>query len=290
MDGVQKNMGEKRCDIQRGLRRSGVAWYWRVMPDLRTRFSTNDVSGVPVSGLIAKIFLLVCALIFAGCDKQNPQRDAVARAEEQVKVGAFTQGIRAYEGALDGTAKTAEIHYKIAVLYDDKLKEPLDAIHHYERYLEFAPKGGHAKEAHAAKEDCEKRLQAKLGKEGFMSTGEAARLRNENETLRKTIAELRNPKPLPASEKPDPNKPDAMPPGAKRYSVARGDTLAKIAVKFYNNRAYAGHIKDANFNQLRGGDVLQVGMILIIPESPGKKRTDTTTRTKTETQKKKRGR
>ena len=199
-----------------------------------------------------KIFLLVGALFFTGCDKQDPQRDAVKRAEERVKVGDFSGAVRAYESALDGTAKTAEIHYKIAVLYDDKLKEPLDAIHHYDRYLEFAPKGAHAKETNAAKADCEKRLQVKITKEGYMSTGEGMRLRNENETLRKTIAELRNPKPVPASENPDPNKPDAMPPGAKRYSVARGDTLGKIAIKFYNNRAYAGHIKDANFNQLRG--------------------------------------
>lgn len=237
-----------------------------------------------------KISLLVCAFIFAGCDKQDPQRDAVARAEEQVKVGAFRQAVRAYESALDGTARTAEIHYKIAVIYDEKLKEPLDAIHHYDRYLEMAPKGGHVKEAHSAKADCEKRLQIKLTKEGYMSTGEGMRLRNENETLRKTIAELRNPKPLPNAGRPDPNKPDEMPPGAKRYQVARGDTLGKIAIKFYNNKAYAGHIKDANYNQLGGGDALKVGMILIIPESPAKKRTDTTTKTATESSRKKRGR
>ncbi len=228
-----------------------------------------------------KICLLVCALFFAGCDKQDPQREAVARAEERVKVGAFREGIRAYESALDGTAKSAEIHYKIAVLYDDKLKEPLDAIHHYDRYLEFAPKGSHVKDANAAKADCEKRLQIKMTKEGYMSTGEGMRLRNENEALRKTIADLRNPKLVPNSGKADPNKPDEMPPGAKRYSVAKGDTLGKIAIKFYNNKAYAGHIKDANYNQLSGGDALKVGMILIIPEAPGKKKTDTTVKTGT---------
>ena len=231
--------------------------------------------------------LLACALIFAACDKQDPQRDAVARAEQQVKAGAFRQAIRAYESALDGSAKTADIHYTIAVIYDDKLKEPLDAIHHYDRYLELAPKGGRVKEANSAKADCEKRLQLKITKEGYMTTGEGMRLRNENESLRKTIADLRNPKPTPASEMPDPSKPDTMSPGAKRYSVARGDTLGKIAIKFYNNRAYAGHIKAANYNQLRGGDALQVGMILIIPESPGKKKTDATVKPKTESSGKK---
>ena len=241
------------------------------MPALRPCFFTNDVFYAPRCVLLMRNLLLVCVFMFAGCDKQVPQRDAVARAEQQVKVGAFRQAIRDYESALDGSAKTADIHYTIAVIYDDKLKEPLDAIHHYDRYLELAPKGGRVKEANSAKADCEKRL----------------RLRNENESLRKTIADLRNPKPTPASEIPDPSKPDTMSPGAKRYSVARGDTLGKIAIKFYNNRAYAGHIKAANYNQLRGGDALQVGMILIIPESPGKKKTDTVVKSKTESSTKK---
>ena len=257
------------------------------MPALRPCFFTNDVFYAPMRVLLMRNLLLVCAFMLAGCDKQDPQRDAVARAEQQVKAGAFRQAIRAYESALDGSAKTADIHYTIAVIYDDKLKEPLDAIHHYDRYLELAPKGGRVKEANSAKADCEKRLQLKITKEGYMTTGEGMRLRNENESLRKTIADLRNPKPTPASEMPDPSKPDTMSPGAKRYSVARGDTLGKIAIKFYNNRAYAGHIKAANYNQLRGGDALQVGMILIIPESPGKKKTDATVKTKTESSGKK---
>ena len=96
----------------------------------------NDVSGLPMRALFMRCFLLVCAFFFTGCDKQNPQRDAVTQADERVKVGAFREAIRTYESALDGTAKTADIHYKIAMLYDDKLKEPLDAIHHYDRYLE----------------------------------------------------------------------------------------------------------------------------------------------------------
>ena len=77
--------------------------------------------------------LLVVALAIAGCDKVDQQREALDTADKRVKAGAYRDAIRSYESALDGTAKTADVHYKIAVLYDDKLKEPLDAIHHYER-------------------------------------------------------------------------------------------------------------------------------------------------------------
>src|SRR6476659_7034440 len=140
------------------------------------------------------VFVMLLALLLAGCDKTDSQREALENGDRKVKVGAYREAIRSYEAALDGTAKTADIHYKIAMLYDDKLKEPLDAIHHYDRYLELAPGAGHAKEAASGRSDCEKRLQAKMSKEGFMTTGEAVRLRNENESLRKLIIDLRNPK------------------------------------------------------------------------------------------------
>jgi nucleoid-associated protein YgaU len=208
----------------------------------------------------------------AACDKADAQREALEAADRRVKVGAYREAIRSYESVLDGTAKTADIHYKIAVLYDDKLKEPLDAIHHYERYLDFAPDGGHAKEAKGARSDCEKRLQAKMTKEGFMTTTEAVRLRSENESLRKLIIDLRNPKPPPPPRTADPTKPDSLPPGARQHTVMQGDTLASIAFKYYKSRAMASNIKDANFNQLAGKDIIRPGQVLIIPEAPKRKK------------------
>ena len=128
------------------------------------------------------------------------------------------------------------------------------------------------KEARSALSDCEKRLQAKMSKEGFMTTGEAARLRNENESLRKLIMDLRNPKAPAVRAAADPAKPDVLPPGATEYVVREGDTLASIANKFYKNRSMASHIKDANFNQLNGKDTIKPGQTLIIPEAPKRRK------------------
>lgn len=217
------------------------------------------------------IFALAVLCGFAACDKVDSQRDAMVSGDRKVKEGAWRDAIRSYEEALDGSAKTADVHYKIAVLYDDKLKEPLDAIHHYERYLDMEPNGNHAKESKIARSDCEKRLQAKMSKEGFMTTGEAARLRNENEALRKQLMDSRNPKTGTASRVPNPNAADPMPPGTHQYTVEPGDTLASIANKFYKNRAMSANIKDANFNQLNGKDIIRPGQVLIIPEAPKRK-------------------
>ncbi len=240
-----------------------------------TRQSAEPISlRVQSSEFRVRSFVLAFAALclLAGCEKGQEQRDALDTADKRVKVGAFAGAAQAYEAALDGTEKTAEVHYKLAMLYDEKLKSPLDAIHHYERYLAYLPKGGHAKEAATAKADCEKRLQTKMSKEGLMSTAEAVRLRGINERLTQRIAELSAPKPNVGPRTANPDEKDPLPPGAKQYVVAKGDTLALIAMKFYKNRAMASHIKDANFNQLGGKDILHLGQTLIIPELPAKKK------------------
>ena len=216
--------------------------------------------------------LVAVGLFFAGCNRQDQNQEAVELGNKRAKVGAFREAIRAYESALDGTAKTADVHYKIAVLYDEKLKSPLSAIHHYDRYLEFAPTGSHAKEAKSARADCDTHMHVAMKDGGLMTLSEAARLRNENEALRKTISALLNPKATPAPRVARPNEADQLPAGARKHVVGKGETLASIAFHYYRNRSQASHIKDANFNQLGGKDIIKPGMTLIIPELPVKKR------------------
>ena len=214
----------------------------------------------------------LAALLFSGCEKQDSGREAVDLGDKRAKLGAFREAVRAYESALDGTAKTAEVHYKLGVLYDDKLKTPLAAIHHYDRYLDLVPTGGRSKEAKTARADCEKRLNLTLKEGGLMTTAEAARLRNENERLRKDLAEIRSAKPTPPPHSPGPGGTDKMPPGARTHLVEKGETLASISFKYYRNRANASRIKDANYNQLGGKDIIKPGMTLIIPETPKRKK------------------
>jgi tetratricopeptide (TPR) repeat protein len=218
------------------------------------------------------MLVMLVGLLLVGCDRRDQSKEAIELGDKRVKLGAFREAVRAYESALDGTPKTAEVHYKLGNLYDDKLKSPLSAIHHYDRYLELSPSGGRAKEAKTGKADCEKRLNLTMKEGGLMTTAEAARLRNENESLRKSVAEMRNPKPTPAPRVPNPTEPDHLAPGARKHVVGKGETLASIAFKYYRNRSQASHIKDANFNQLGGKDVIKPGMTLIIPELPSRKR------------------
>jgi nucleoid-associated protein YgaU len=105
-----------------------------------------------------------------------------------------------------------------------------------------------------------------------MTTAEAARLRNENERLRKDLAELHSAKPAIVSHTPGAGGTDKMPAGARTHLVEKGETLASISFKYYRNRANASRIKDANANQLGGKDTIKPGMTLIIPDLTKKKK------------------
>jgi tetratricopeptide (TPR) repeat protein len=216
--------------------------------------------------------VLLAGLLLTACDRQDQRNEAIELGDKRAKVGAFDEAVRAYESALDGTPKTAEVHYKIGVLYDAKLNNPLGAIHHYSRYLELATAGARTKEATTAKADCEKRLNATMRTGGFITTAEAVRLRNENEKLKRDLAEALSPKPPATPRVANPSAADPVPAGARKHVVAKGETLASLAFKYYRNRAQSGRIKDANFNQLGGKDIIRPGQTLIIPEMPAKKR------------------
>ena len=113
----------------------------------------------------AASLLLVLALgLGAGCTRlfDNGTKDNLATAEKKASAGDFRGAVQYYEASLDGTAKSADTHYKLAVLYTEKLKSPLDALHHVERYLALAPNGPHAKDARNLKKEDLANLRTEL--------------------------------------------------------------------------------------------------------------------------------
>lgn len=209
------------------------------------------------------------ALLFAGCDRlfDKGSKDVAAAADRKAAAGDFRGAIALYEAALDGTAKTAEVHYKLALIYDDKLKDPLDALHHMERYLALAPTGAHERDAKAYKKEGEMKLLTKLSKGSPITQQEAVRLKNDNQLLREQNAALRAQKALPAATMNTKGEPvqKAILPGSRTHTVQPGETLSTIAQKYYRNKGRWKDIQDANFNSLEGTVKIRPGMTLIIP-------------------------
>jgi len=213
------------------------------------------------------VLAALCLVFMAGCEEafQNSAARAKEQAEKKYNEGDYNAAVQFYEASLDGTEKTAEIHYRLALIYDDKIKQPVSAIHHFQRYLELEPNGTHAKDARGFIKEDEVKLATTLSNGALLTQQDAVRLKNDNLALRKQLTELRAmPHYTPqkgggdATQKP-------VPPGAKTYVVEPGDTLASISRKFYNNSQRWKDIEDANFNSLSGTVKLKPGMTLIIP-------------------------
>lgn len=217
----------------------------------------------------ASVLTALVAFTLPACDRlfDKGSKDDIYAADKKVAAGDFRSAAALYEAALDGTAKTAAVHYKLALLYDDKLKSPLDALHHMDRYLELAPTGPHAREAKDYQKEGESKLLTQLAKGSPITQQDAVRLKNENQILREQVTSLRAQKALPAGTMNAKGEAvqKAIPPGARTHAVQPGETLSMIAQKFYKNKGRWKDIQDANFNSLEGTVKIRPGMTLIIP-------------------------
>jgi nucleoid-associated protein YgaU len=221
---------------------------------------------------VLPIVAALCAVgLLASCDQlfDKGAKQALDSAEKKVTAGDYRQAILLYERALDGSSKTADVHYKLAVIYDEKLKSPADALHHFKRYLELAPSGTYAKEAKAYKREGELKMMNTINKGSFLSQEDAVRLKNDNLTLRNQLTALRaqkaaTPPPATAATR-DKNAQRPIPPGARTHTVQPGETLGSIAAKYYKNKGRWKDIQDANFYSLEGTAKIKPGQSLIIP-------------------------
>ncbi len=237
--------------------------------------------------------VLVALLGLGACDNfEMPTRSHNEdEAREAVQAGDFPKAVWMYEAVLDGTPKTADVHYKLALIYDDKLKDPVSALHHYRRYLRMTETVALKKEVEGYIERIELVLATRAADGGIMTKREAARIKNENLKLAEEKTELKDQiSKLEKDLKAERKKPKAVAAkpesirekqgGAtsakaatsqrreseiKRYTVQKGDTLASLARRFYEDPQRWKDIADANHNALNGGVNLQVGQVLIIP-------------------------
>ena len=208
-------------------------------------------------------------VLLSGCERMVTSRNTrlVKEADWKAAQGDYLWAINLYEAALDGTPQSAEVHFKLALLYDDKLNDPLQALHHFKRYLVLDPNGSHAVEVKDFMKRDEVALGTSLSGDSVVTRAEAVRLRNENLNLHKEIDEGR-PRALAAkspSRHGDKQKAESKKTGSHTYTVKEGDTLASISRKFYKTSKRWREIRDANEKKVDDPDNLKEGVTLTIP-------------------------
>lgn len=216
----------------------------------------------------------VCFWIFflcglAGCDRIGGSHYAqlIQDADTKSAQGDFARAVDLYEAALDDSEsiRKADVHYKLALLYDDKLNDPVSALHHFKRYLALSPNGRQAKEVKESIKRDEVAALTALSGDSVITRAEAARLRNENLTLHKEL-ETRSASrsTLEKSQGNDTRKTGGHKPG-QTYVVQSGDTLFSISRKFYKSPKRWKEILEANKKDIRNPKDLTVGQTLVIP-------------------------
>jgi tetratricopeptide (TPR) repeat protein len=214
---------------------------------------------------VCLLLLLVCGL--AGCDRIGNSRynQLMQDADNKSAQGDFERAVNLYEAALDDSPRGAEVHYKLALLYDDKLNDPVSALHHFKRYLALNPNGPHAKDVKESIKRDEIAALTSLSGDSVITRTEAAQLRNENLTLHKQLEERAASRT--ALEKSEGN--DVRKAGSKKagqtYVVRSGDTLVSISRKFYKSPKRWKALLEANKKIIRDPKDLTVGQTLVIP-------------------------
>ncbi len=225
--------------------------------------------------------LLIAGLAIASLTSCNrmmtpPATQVLKDADAKMAGGDLLEAITLYESALDNSARSADIHYKLAVLYDEKMSDPLNALHHCKRYLTIAPSGVRANEVKSLMKRDELALVTTLSGDSVVSRGEAARLKNENLELRKEL-ENRNAQMRAATLTKDKRattgtqaEKGASPAagekiGGRSYVVQPGDTLASISRKFYKSSSGWKKIRDEDGNRFDDPAKLKPGQTVTIP-------------------------
>src|SRR4029434_9306557 len=230
----------------------------------------------PLSGTmsVARVWLsILFAFGLTACDRMGVSRHAqlIQDADTKSAQGDFARAINLYEAALDDSEsnRNAEVHYKLALLYDDKLNDPVNALHHFRRYLTLSPTGTHAADVKNSLKHDEIAALTVLSGDSVITRSEAARLRNENLSLHKELearaVPTRNATDKSPQEGDTSSKKPASRKGDRSYVVQSGDTLFSISRQFYKSPKRWKEILNANRNNIHDPKKLTVSKTLVIP-------------------------
>ncbi len=230
--------------------------------------------------------LCIAALMLCGCNKDTQGLDEKEERNPLVKQGYDYMEIKdwnkaetAFKQALENNPGMARPHLDLALIYQQYKVNYINAIYHYDRYLELRPDAEKAVMIRERKAKVEEALAVHYinqSKDVKQVVDQYNRLQQENAELKRQLAALRTSPPALTATQPKvgPQKsvtetvPKTVVPADKTthqiYTVVAGDTLTGIAKKFYGDDDYEP-IYQANKDRMKSRGDLRVGQTLIIP-------------------------
>ena len=244
------------------------------------------------------IYLVMAAGLIAltGCDKnsgtmeEREERDPnILSGQQYMDQGNYDAAIQEFKLAMVQEPRMARPHLDLATIYQNYVYNPIHAIYHYDRYLELRP------ESEKSEFILEQRQKVfnKFAQTLVDNLPEVQNMLKERNTLVQQNNDLK--RQLAAALKKQSAQPTttqtASAPVAKKtvtqtvpkstgsatqaksastqkhqiYHVVGGDTLSKIATKFYGDSGKWDAIYEANKDMMRSPGDLKVGQTLVIP-------------------------
>ncbi len=83
--------------------------------------------------------LAILPVWLCSCKEKDGNHPLYFKAGRELRNNRIQDAVTLYKQYLKINPDSAEAHKKLATIYDDRLNQPINAIYHYQRYLELAP-------------------------------------------------------------------------------------------------------------------------------------------------------
>ncbi|MGC6424988.1 MAG: LysM peptidoglycan-binding domain-containing protein [Lentimonas sp.] len=224
-------------------------------------------------------------------------------AQDYKTQGRMEEALNAYHRVIDARRDAPESHLEAGYIYLRELKDPVRAIYHFDRYLQFKPNSPQATQVRQLIETAQKEFARQLPAQPYQ--GELDRidlmelvknLKQENDSLKRDLvnaearvkqleslvgagrrsAPVETTTVVPSSNRQLVSTVRVQPPVAtthtpdparvpRTHTVQPGDTLSTISSRYYGTPSRWNDIFQANRDGLRNENALKVGQVIRIP-------------------------
>ncbi|MBN2704675.1 MAG: LysM peptidoglycan-binding domain-containing protein [Pontiellaceae bacterium] len=239
--------------------------------------------------------IFIAAVAVCGCkEKENP---LIEKGEALYNEQKWEEAEKAFKDALAEGPELAKAHLGLARIYQENQTLLAHAIYHYDRFLELDPEaesaGMFVRERQAVEEMLIKNViesspevtrirnsaqaqESAWGREKTQLQNQIARLEEQLRAARTTQGPTTPPRGSQGSTTPPRGSQGSTTPSRTSqgttsnepiiYTVAKQDTLSKIANRFYRDTSKWTIIYEANKDTLPDPNSLKVGQSLVIPQ------------------------
>jgi LysM repeat protein len=259
---------------------------------------------------VTLVGFLLSLLIFSACKPSGVEivsetdEKQYQLAKQYQAEGRTEEALSAFLRVIDARRDAPESHFESGYIYLNAMKDPVRAIYHFDRYLQFKPNSPQASQVRQLIETAQKEFARQLPAQPYQ--GELDRidlvelvksLKHENESLKRDLVAAQNrvqqlenvlgdarrvpsaqpavqfsqqtqqqPRVAQGQQQVRPQSATTDPATAPRtYTVQSGDSLSSISRKVYGTPSRWIDIYQANRDRLSSENALRVGQEVRIP-------------------------